>query len=125
MDPEQLPLFVETPPFTRRWAQLGLTDKNLSVLQSAIMDNPQQGNVISGTGGFRKMRFVPENSGRGKSGAFRVIYLPIPRLRSIVLGVVFAKSEAANIDSADKRDLIRLAGVYESLLDDFFSGGRS
>jgi len=51
-----------------------------------------------------------------------VIYLPIPKLHSVVLGIVFAKNDAANINAADKQDLIRLGGVYEFILHDFFRG---
>lgn len=33
---------------------------------------PQAGDIIPGLSGVRKLRFAPK--GRGKSGAFRVIY---------------------------------------------------
>ena len=125
MDIRKLFLFVETPPFTTRWRGLGLTDLHLSQLQWEIMESPQSGVVLSGTGGFRKTRFTVTESRRGKSGAFRVIYLPIPRLRSVVLGVVFAKSESANINPTDKKDLVKMAGIYELILDDFFQGAKS
>lgn len=122
MDARGLLLFVETPHFTTRWQKLGLTDGDLAVLQWSILENPLSGAVIAGTSGFRKLRFSPANSGKGKSGAFRAIYLPIPRLRSIVLGVVFAKSEAGNIDAVAKKMLSKLGGVYELLLDRHFKG---
>jgi len=122
MDRTRLLLFVETPTFSSRWGTLGLRDRDLSALQWSIMENPVSGTVISGAGGFRKLRFAPAQSGRGKSGAFRVIYLPIPKLHSVVLGIVFAKNDAANINAADKQDLIRLGGVYEFILHDFFRG---
>ncbi len=125
MDSTLLLLFVETPIFSKRWAAFGLTDFDISILQWSIMENPKAGAVISGAGGFRKMRFAPLRSGRGKSGAFRVIYLPMPRQRTVVLGVVFSKSDASNINAADKHDLIRLAGVYEFILSGFFRGAKS
>ena len=97
----------------------------MATLQWSILEKPLSGAVIAGTGGFRKVRFSPANWGKGKSGAFRAIYLPIPRLRTVVLGVVFAKSEAGNINAAAKKLLIKLGGVYELILDRHLKGEKS
>ena len=65
--------FVMLPEFDKQWANLGLTDKVLNRLQLELLENPQKGDVIQGTGGLRKLRFAFEN--RGKSGSARVAYV--------------------------------------------------
>ena len=47
--------FIETPTFTKRLEKL-LSDERYRALQSALIDNPRLGAVISGTGGARKLR---------------------------------------------------------------------
>ena len=63
--------FVETPLFTRL-VQEYLTDEDYSRLQSQLIQNPEAGVVIRGSGGVRKLRWAAP--GRGKSGGYRVIY---------------------------------------------------
>lgn len=120
MDPLRLFLFVETPAFTTRWAGLRLTDYDLSVLQWTIMEHPQIGPVISGAGGFRKMRFATKRSGAGKSGGIRVIYLPSLRFRAVMLAFAYAKNEIATLNESGKRALARQALEFETILEDFF-----
>ena len=64
--------FVQTPPFLSAWKLMGLDDDALSVLEDALLLNPEAGDMIEGTGGARKIRV--QLAGRGKSGGGRVIY---------------------------------------------------
>lgn len=64
--------FINTAVFDQQWAALGLGDEDLSRLQQALIEDPEAGNVVSGTGGLRKVRFAPPGS--GKSGGVRVGY---------------------------------------------------
>jgi mRNA-degrading endonuclease RelE of RelBE toxin-antitoxin system len=63
--------FVETALFTRL-ADEYLSDDEYLKLQMALAANPEQGPVIPGSGGVRKLRWAAP--GRGKRGGFRVIY---------------------------------------------------
>ena len=63
--------FVETPLFTRLVREY-LTDDEYRSLQSALVENPEAGAVIPGSGGVRKLRWSLQ--GRGKRGGLRVIY---------------------------------------------------
>ncbi len=62
--------FIETQLFTRLVNQY-LSDEQYSELQQALIDNPELGPVIAGTGGIRKLRWAAP--GRGKRGGYRVI----------------------------------------------------
>ncbi len=66
-------VFFETPVFTRLFSDY-LTDESYSKLQRALMDNPELGDVMPGTGGFRKVRWGDSRRGKGKRGGLRVIY---------------------------------------------------
>ena len=66
-------IFIELPPFERHRRDY-LTDENFRDLQNALMENPETGDVIEGTGGLRKIRHADPKRGKGKRGGLRVIY---------------------------------------------------
>jgi hypothetical protein len=55
--------FIELSGFSKRRAEL-LTDDSFKEMQESIIINPQIGSVISGTGGFRKLRWARPGSGK-------------------------------------------------------------
>lgn len=63
--------FIETQLFTRL-VLLYLSDEQYTELQFALINNPELGPVIAGTGGVRELRWAAP--GRGKRGGYRVIY---------------------------------------------------
>jgi mRNA-degrading endonuclease RelE of RelBE toxin-antitoxin system len=63
--------FIETALFTRL-VQEYLSDEEYGRLQQHLLENPDEGAVIRGTGGVRKLRWAAP--GRGKRGGYRVIY---------------------------------------------------
>ncbi len=64
--------FIETTLFTRL-VQEYLSDDEYARLQQHLIDNPEAGAVIRGSGGVRKLRWAAP--GRGKRGGYRIIYL--------------------------------------------------
>lgn len=66
-------VFLETPLFTRLIGDY-LTDESYRELQRALMENPEIGDVMPSTGGFRKVRWEDARRGKGKRGGLRVIY---------------------------------------------------
>jgi hypothetical protein len=63
--------FVETSVFTTQIVD-ALDDDSYRQLQVALLLRPEQGAVIRGSGGLRKIRWsIP---GQGKRGGIRVIY---------------------------------------------------
>ena len=63
--------FVETSVFTTQVKDL-LDDNEYRALQSALLLRPEQGALIRGSGGLRKVRWGAK--GAGKRGGIRVIY---------------------------------------------------
>lgn len=49
-----------------------MTDEEYAALQTALIDEPESGPVIPGSGDVRKLRWAAP--GRGKRGGYRVIY---------------------------------------------------
>ena len=85
--------FVETPVFTKRVKDL-LQDDEYRTLQVALLLRPEQGPLIKGGGGLRKIRWAPR--GTGKRGGVRVIYYWRPGEQ--VFYMLFAYSKTAQED---------------------------
>lgn len=62
-------IFVELPLFQKH---IAFTDEELRAVQVVLLDNPEAGDLIQGSGGLRKLRAAV--GGRGKRGGARVIY---------------------------------------------------
>lgn len=105
--------FQETPYFTRRITKLLTHDEYLE-LQNLLLDRPDVGDIIQGSGGLRKVRFGRQ--GTGKSGGVRVVYYWLIRKDVIFMLDVFAKNERSNLTQAQTAALRKLAQEIESLL---------
>jgi mRNA-degrading endonuclease RelE of RelBE toxin-antitoxin system len=97
--------FIETPVFTAALRR-HLNDEALRALQAALLLRPEQGPVIRGSGGLRKLRWAP--SGRGKRGGVRVIYFWAPKDHVIYLLYLYAKNEQGDLTPSQVRELGRL-----------------
>src|SRR5437016_552270 len=104
VNPEDLVNFHPLPGFARRWAQLGLTDEDLRALEVLIMLDPRRAPIIRGTGGLRKIRFVPPGWNVGKSGALRIGYAYSEYESAILLVTAYSKHDKANMSAAERRD---------------------
>jgi hypothetical protein len=93
---------IQAAPFVTEWRRHRLTDEDLRELESAVMERPMAGAVMSGTGGLRKVRFAPASRYTGKSGAFRVCYAFFPAYDTIVFVALFAKNEKDNMTAAGR-----------------------
>jgi hypothetical protein len=67
----KLMIFIETTVFTKLMSNY-LSDEEYRALQEYLLRNPEAGDLVSGSGGVRKVRWAKE--GGGKSGGVRVIY---------------------------------------------------
>ena len=94
--------FKETSFFSRQAAEL-LPDEELNALQWTLMANPDCGDLIRGSGGLRKLRWV--GSGRGKRGGLRIIYYWHVSESVILLVLAYPKNEQENLTAAQLKVL--------------------
>jgi hypothetical protein len=97
--------FVETPIFTEQ-ITAALDDLSYRKLQLALLLRPEQGVLIQGSGGLRKLRWA--GSGRGKRGGVRVIYFWHPEDEVFYMLYVYPKNEQSDLTPAQVRILRRL-----------------
>jgi mRNA-degrading endonuclease RelE of RelBE toxin-antitoxin system len=97
-------IFIELPPF-ERLRQDYLTDENFRDLQNALMENPESGDVIEGTGGLRKIRHADQKRGKGKRGGLRVIYYWWLSGKQFWLYTVYNKDEMDDLTVAQRKIL--------------------
>ncbi len=88
--------------FVSEWQKLRLSDEDLSALEQILMENPNAGKIIAGTGGIRKIRFAPPSWNTGKSGATRVCYVIFAAVEAAYLLTLFAKNEKSNLSASEK-----------------------
>jgi hypothetical protein len=96
--------FIEAPFYTRLLPEY-LSDDEYRELQLHLAGDPQSGDVIQGTGGFRKVRWRDARRGQGRRGGLRVIYYYFEQERQIWLLTMYGKDEAADLTSQEKRAL--------------------
>ena len=100
--PSSHPTFVELPPFERR-RESYLKDDEYRGLQSMLLDNPDIGDVISGTGGLRKVRYEDKPRGKGKRGGMRVIYYYWVSGQEFWMFTVYSKGEVSDLSSSERK----------------------
>jgi len=70
-----------------------------------LMENPEAGDVIEGTGGLRKIRFADEKRGKGKRGGLRVIYYWWLSGKQFWLFTIYSKDEMDDLTTAQRKTL--------------------
>jgi hypothetical protein len=96
--------FIESSAFTRQLSQY-LSEEGYRALQNALARNPQAGDLMPGTGGFRKVRWADPRRGKGRRGGLRIIYYYFARDSQIWLMTLFDKNEAADLSPTEKKSL--------------------
>ena len=94
--------FIESSRFTLKLKKIGDVEL-LQKIQKSILENPEIGNLIEGSGGVRKFRIGKD--GGGKSGGHRVFYLDLPHLGIAHLLVILTKNEKENVSTEEKNDM--------------------
>jgi mRNA-degrading endonuclease RelE of RelBE toxin-antitoxin system len=97
--------FVETPVFTRRITGI-FDDEKYRSLQLALALRPEQGALIRGSGGLRKLRWIA--AGRGKRGGVRLIYYWDKPTETIFMLFVYTKQEQADLTPSQVKALGRI-----------------
>jgi len=87
-------VIVETSIFTCRVTEL-LPDDEYRDLQATLVDRPDAGPVIPGSGGLRKIRWSA--SGHGKRGGARIIYYWATAQERILMLFIYLKNESDDL----------------------------
>jgi hypothetical protein len=82
-------VIIETPIFTRRIQEL-IPEEEYRLLQLHLVNKPDGGKVVPGSGGLRKLRWSA--GGHGKSGGIRVIYYWVVSADTILFLYAYPKS---------------------------------
>ena len=97
--------FIILPEFDKNWKSMGLSDEDLRRLENLILQDPEAGALMQGTGGLRKLRFAFEN--RGKSGSARVLR------ETVFLITAYPKNEKENLSKAERNNIRKVIECLE------------
>ena len=97
--------FIESPAFTISLRR-HLDDEQYSALQIALTLRPNQGPLIPGGGGLRKLRWGAR--GRGKRGGIRTIYYWAAGENICYMAYMYAKNEQGDLSPTQLRALARV-----------------
>jgi len=97
--------FVETSVFSRRLQGL-LSDDDYRALQLALVFRPEQGALIPGSGGLRKLRWALR--GKGKRGGLRIIYSWYPTEKVIYLVFLYSKNQQEELTPDQLKGLAKI-----------------
>ncbi len=83
-----------------------MNDTQFNLLQLHLINFPDAGDVIRGSGGVRKLRWgLP---GQGKRAGLRVVYYWISKDEQILFLTVYRKTEAADLSQVAIREMRKL-----------------
>ena len=94
--------FIESAAF-ERVRGVYLDDDEYAELQQFMMQNPEAGNIVRGSGGVRKLRWRRE--GGGKRGGLRVIYFVRFQPAEFWMLALYAKAKQENVPAEILRKL--------------------
>ena len=101
---------VELPPYLKKAEKL-FSEQERDEIVLMLAGDPECGEVMPGTGGFRKVRVALE--GRGKSGGARVIYFLYNETKPVFIFAVFAKNEKASLTQGERNALRKRAEEFK------------
>lgn len=96
--------FFEAPAFTRYLSHY-LDDEQYHRIQNALANSPELGDLMPGTGGFRKLRWADTRRGKGRRGGLRIIYYWFDNHDQIWMMTIYDKNEASDLTPAERRAL--------------------
>jgi hypothetical protein len=86
--------FIEPAAF-ERVRDVYLDDDEYAELQQFMMENPEAGQMVPGSGGVRKLRW--KRKGMGKRGGLRVIYFVRYHPNEFWMLTLYAKAKQENV----------------------------
>jgi len=104
--------FLEATNFTKSVYEYFGSDVEFAEFQTALLVDPDRGDVMRGCGGLRKVRWRDPRRGKGARGGLRIIYLHVPEANRIFLLYVYDKDESEDLTSGERQSLAALAQSY-------------
>ncbi len=95
-------IFIESSDFSDL-RESYLDDDEFGLLQAMLIDRPDAGDIIRGSGGVRKVRWT--SRGTGKRGGLRVIYYWITKKDQILLLTLYKKGEVDDLAKDEIREM--------------------
>ena len=95
-------VIIETSIFSRQ-IQGMLTNEEYRQLQTVLVNRPDAGSIIVGSGGLRKMRWGRQD--KGKRGGVRIIYYWAVMQDQLLMLLVYPKSERDDLNAAQLKIL--------------------
>jgi hypothetical protein len=108
--------FIEIEAFTSRLKALAKqhAEEVLLEIQNDLLENPERGATVAGTGGTRKARIADPVRNKGKRSGFRYLYYYIERDGQIFLLMIFGKNEQDDLDKNQKKLLKQAVKALEA-----------
>lgn len=100
--------FIELQGFSKRRQAL-MPDDDFRAFQEVLIEDPEAGDMLVGTGGFRKIRW--RRPGMGKRGGVRVIYYHVTSKGRIYLALVYPKNDQDDLTEEQKKVLKQLSDL--------------
>ena len=108
-------LIIQSKPFSEELDRLISTNKLLSgdyeELEKRLTKNPDDGDIVQGTGGLRKTRI--KSSSKGKSGGFRICYYDISLKERLYLLFIYGKNVQEDLSGEEKKFLKKLVEILK------------
>jgi len=102
-------VIFETSIFIKQITDL-LKGEEYRALQNHLVDMPEAGKVVTGSGGIRKVRWAA--SGRGKRGGARILYYLANRHNQIFMLYAYANNEREDL-TKDQLSVLKKAVATE------------
>jgi hypothetical protein len=97
--------FIESSAFARV-RPIYLDDDEFAELQQYLMQKPEAGQVIPGSGGVRKLRW--SRAGMGKRGGLRIIYFVRHAPNEFWMLAIYAKAKLDNVPAHILKKLMEI-----------------
>ncbi len=90
---------VETPSYLSDAEKAGLSHSEREYIVNMIAADPEQGDLVQGSGGVRKVRIA--GRGKGKSGGHRVMVASVGDEAPAYILALLGKGDRANFSKAE------------------------
>ena len=88
-----------------------LLKEDFDLFKRKLVEYPEEGDLIPGTGGIRKIRL--KSASKGKSGGFRICYFDYPEDNELFLILIYQKNEKEDLSAGEKKTLKELTDTVK------------